>query len=185
MVFWGGSSRTPWLKSNPFSLRIICATYAAAKATLTIPMMAVTAIPMATIRRWSGKSFVNLQKLYSYNFFLSFLLLLVYDKLPKIFYVCFYIIKSNSFLKIWRKFSINQKKLRSHFHTIRKVKFLSKNSILTKPQHFHKFFTKKIFDNFSRESKLSTAKKSKTTTFSRVFHPKKFETFQTISASEG
>ena len=27
------------------------------------------------------------------------------------------------------------------FHTIRKVKFLSKNSILTKPQHFHEFFT--------------------------------------------
>ena len=26
-------------------------------------------------------------------------------------------------------------------HTIRKVKFLSKNSILTKPQHFHEFFT--------------------------------------------
>ena len=25
-------------------------------------------------------------------------------------------------------------------HTIRKVKFLSKNSILTKPQHFHEFF---------------------------------------------
>ena len=34
-------------------------------------------------------------------------------------------------------------------HTIRKVKFLSKNSILTKPQHF-----------------------PKTTTFSRVFHQK-------------
>ena len=152
MVFWGGSSRTPWLKSNPFSLRIICATYEAAKATLTIPMMAVTAIPMATIRRWSGKSFVNLQKLYSYNFFLSFLLLLVYDKLPKIFYVCFYIIKSNSFLKIWRKFSINQKKLRSHFHTIRKVKFLSKNSILTKSQHFHEFFTQK--NRQSREIKV-------------------------------
>ena len=29
--------------------------------------------------------------------------------------------------------------------TIRKVKFLSKNSILTKPQYFHEFFTKKKF----------------------------------------
>ena len=28
-----------------------------------------------------------------------------------------------------------------YYHTIRKVKFLSKNSILTKPQHFHEFFT--------------------------------------------
>ena len=55
-----------------------------------------------------------------------------------------------------------------HFHTIRKVKFLSKNSILTKPQHFHPIF----LDNFLVKSKLSTAKKSKITTFSRVFHPK-------------
>ena len=30
-------------------------------------------------------------------------------------------------------------------HTIRKVKFLSKNSILTKPQHFHEFFTQIFF----------------------------------------
>ena len=30
-------------------------------------------------------------------------------------------------------------------HTIRKVKFLSKNSILTKPQHFHEFYTQKFF----------------------------------------
>ena len=29
----------------------------------------------------------------------------------------------------------------SKSHTIRKVKYLSKNSILTKPQHFHEFFT--------------------------------------------
>ena len=28
-------------------------------------------------------------------------------------------------------------------HTILKVKFLSKNSILTEPQHFHEFFTQK------------------------------------------
>merc|ERR1711860_188877 len=86
-------------------------------------------------------------------------------------------------------------------HTIRKVKFLSKNSILIKPKHFHEFFTQIFFDNFSREikvvnslkvqnhniftsfspkifltiflvkSKLSTAKKSTS------FHPKEFYNF--------
>ena len=39
-------------------------------------------------------------------------------------------------------------------HNIRKVKFLSKNSILTKPQHFHEFSTLNFFDNFSREIKV-------------------------------
>ena len=39
-------------------------------------------------------------------------------------------------------------------HTIRKVKFLSKNSILTKPQHFHEFLTQIFFSNFSREIKV-------------------------------
>jgi len=40
-------------------------------------------------------------------------------------------------------------------HTILKVNFLSKNSILTKnPTHFHEFFTPKFFDNFSREIKV-------------------------------
>ena len=62
-------------------------------------------------------------------------------------------------------------------HTIRKVKILSKNSILTKLQHFHEFFTQILFDNFLVKSKLSTAKKSKTTTFSRVFHPRKIDNF--------
>ena len=58
-------------------------------------------------------------------------------------------------------------------HTIRKVKFLSKNSILTKPQHFHEFSTPNFFvTTFLVKSKLSTAKKSKTAAFSRVFHPK-------------
>ena len=33
-------------------------------------------------------------------------------------------------------------------HTILKVKFLSKNSILTKPQHFHEFFTQIFFWQF-------------------------------------
>ena len=39
-------------------------------------------------------------------------------------------------------------------HTIRKVQFLSKNSILTKPQHFHEFFTQKI-NNILEKSKLN------------------------------
>ena len=34
------------------------------------------------------------------------------------------------------------------FHTIQKVKFLSKKSILTKPQHFHEFFTQFFFWQF-------------------------------------
>ena len=67
----------------------------------------------------------------------------------------------------------------SHFlrHTIRKVKFLSKNSILTKPKHFHDFFIQIFLTIFLVKSKLSTAKKYKTTTFSRVFHPKKLTIF--------
>ena len=39
------------------------------------------------------------------------------------------------------------------------------------------FFLTIFFDNFLVNSKLSTAKKSKTTTFSRVFHPKKIDNF--------
>ena len=62
-------------------------------------------------------------------------------------------------------------------HTIRKVKFLSRNSILTKPQHFHEFFTQIFLAIFLVKSKLSTAKKPKTTTFSRVFHPNKIDNF--------
>ena len=97
-------------------------------------------------------------------------------------------------------------------HIIRKVKFLSKNSISTKlyfqtiflwksklstPQHFHEFFTRKIFDNFSREIKvvknlnifmsfstksfstifLVKSKLSNIPTFSRVFHRIFFRNF--------
>ena len=39
-------------------------------------------------------------------------------------------------------------------HTIRKVKFLSKNSILTKPQHFHEFFNQIFLTLFSRQIKV-------------------------------
>ena len=64
------------------------------------------------------------------------------------------------------------------YHTIQKVKFLSKNSILTKPQHVHEFFTQIFLTIFLVKSKLSTAKKYKTTTFLRVFHPKKNRKFK-------
>ena len=53
-------------------------------------------------------------------------------------------------------------------HTIRKVKFLSKNSILTKPQHFHKFLVK---------SKLSTAEKVKNHNIFTSFSPPKNRLF--------
>jgi len=46
-------------------------------------------------------------------------------------------------------------------HTIRKVKFLSKNSILTEPQHFHEIFTQIFLTLFLVKLKLSTAKKPK------------------------
>ena len=62
-------------------------------------------------------------------------------------------------------------------HTIRKVKFLSKNSILTKLQHFTSFSPQIFLTIFLVKSKLSTVKKSKTTTFSRVFLPKKSTIF--------
>ena len=45
------------------------------------------------------------------------------------------------------------------------------------PQHFHEFFTQIFLTIFLVKSKLSTAKKSKITTFSRVFHPKKSTIF--------
>ena len=56
------------------------------------------------------------------------------------------------------EFQIGKK---SPIHTIRKVKFLSKNSILTK------------LYNFLGKSMLSTTKKCKSPTFSRVFLPQK------------
>ena len=72
--------------------------------------------------------------------------------------------------------SENSNKNSPEAHTVRKVK-LSKNSILRKPQHFHEFFTQIFLTIFLVKSKLSTAKESKTTTFSRVFHPKKSTIF--------
>ena len=61
--------------------------------------------------------------------------------------------------KVKFKYYLNSIRIRMF---IRKVKFLSKNSILTK------------LYNFLVKSKLSTAKKSKTAAFSRVFPPNFF-----------
>ena len=75
-------------------------------------------------------------------------------------------------------------------HTIPKVRVLSKKFNFEKPlqfisgnqscqplksanpQHFHEFFTQFFLTIFLVKLKLSTAKKSKTITFSQVFHPK-------------
>ena len=60
--------------------------------------------------------------------------------------------------------------------------FLVKSKLLKspKPQHFPEFFTQIFLTIFLVKSKLSTAKKSKTTTSSRVFHPKKSTIFREI-----
>ena len=57
-------------------------------------------------------------------------------------------------------------------HTVRKVIFLSKNSILTKPQHFHEFLTQFFLTIFLVKSKMSTAKKSKPQHFHEFFTQK-------------
>ena len=81
------------------------------------------------------------------------------------------IVKFSIFKKLVKLIKICAKLLECTLFEFRKVK-LSKNSILRKPQNFYEFFTQKFFDNFLVKSKLSTAKKSKTITFSRVFHLK-------------
>ena len=62
-----------------------------------------------------------------------------------------------------------------YLHTIRKVKFLSKNSILQNPNIFTSFSHKFFLTIFLVKSKLSTAKKSKT--FHEFFTPKKTRQF--------
>ena len=76
--------------------------------------------------------------------------------------------------QIWKRSKLFDEVVIDLHHTIQKVKFLSKNSILTKPQHFREFFTQIFFLTiFLVKSKLSTAKKPKTTSFS----PKKIDKF--------
>ena len=57
--------------------------------------------------------------------------------------------------------------------------FLDKSKLSTtaNPQHFHEFLTQIFLTIFLVKSKLSTAKKSKPTTFSRVFNPNFFDNF--------
>ena len=57
-------------------------------------------------------------------------------------------------------------------HTIRKVKFLSKNSILTKPQHFHDFFTPIFWQFFSWNQICQQLKSPKPQHFHEFFTPK-------------
>ena len=62
-------------------------------------------------------------------------------------------------------------------HTILKVTFLSKSSILTKPQHFHEFFTQNFVDNFSREIKSCQQLKSLKPQHFHEFFTKKIDNF--------
>ena len=62
--------------------------------------------------------------------------------------------RRNMFLKSDGNQTYGANRPQGKIHTILKVKFLSKNSILTKPQHFHEIFTQNFFDNFSREIKV-------------------------------
>ena len=63
-------------------------------------------------------------------------------------------------------------------HTIRKVKFLSENSILTKPQHFHEFFTPNFFwQFFSWNQSCQQLKSPKPQHFHEFFTPKKLTIF--------
>ena len=60
---------------------------------------------------------------------------------------------------------------------IKSLQFSREIKVVNNPQHFHEFFTQIFLTIFLVKSKLSTAKKSKTTTFSRIFHPKYFWQF--------
>ena len=71
---------------------------------------------------------------------------------------------------------INEEKKDSMYTLFEKSNFVQ-NFNLTKPQQFHEFFIQIFLTIFLVKSKLLTAKKSKTTTISRVFHPKKIDNF--------
>ena len=63
-------------------------------------------------------------------------------------------------------------------HTILKVNFLSKNSISTKPQNFHEFFTQFFFwQFFSWNQSCQQLKSPKPQHFHEFFHPKKSTIF--------
>ena len=63
-------------------------------------------------------------------------------------------------------------------HTILKVKFLSKNSILTKNKHFHEIFTQNFFwQFFSWNQSCQQLKSPKPQHFHEFFTPKKIDNF--------
>ena len=54
---------------------------------------------------------------------------------------------------------------------------MSKNSILTQPQHFHEFFTQHFFDNFSRAIKVVNSSKGQNHNIFTSFSLKKIDNF--------
>ena len=62
-------------------------------------------------------------------------------------------------------------------HTIRKVRFLSRNSILTKPQHFHELFTQIFFWQFFSWNPSCQQLKSPKPQHFHEFSPKKIDNF--------
>ena len=80
-----------------------------------------------------------------------------------------------SFPKLFRILILNRTmSMMNSIHTILKVKFLSKN--------FTSFLPKFFLTIFLVKSKLSTAKKSKPPTFSRVFHSIKVEFLDSVNS---
>ena len=74
--------------------------------------------------------------------------------------------------------SINTKyyhlwKCHNLWNTITKIEFLSKNSILTKPQHFHEFFPQIFWQFFSWNQSCQQLKRPNPQHFHEFFTPKK------------
>ena len=60
---------------------------------------------------------------------------------------------------------------------VRKLHYSKGQFFVQKPRHFTSFSPKNFLTIFLVKSKLSRAKQSKTTSFSRVFHPEKIDNF--------
>ena len=87
------------------------------------------------------------------------------------------IVKFSIFKKLVKLIKICAELLECTLFEFRKVKFLSKNSILRKPQNFYEFFTQKFFDNFSREIKIVNSQKVQNQNIFTSFSPKKSTIF--------
>ena len=80
----------------------------------------------------------------------------------------------SSIYTLFEKSNFCPKNLTKLYNLLGKSKLsTTKKCNTANPQHFHDFFTQIFLTIFFVKSKLSTAKKSKTTTFSRDFSPKK------------